>query len=312
VRILVSVAAVGWVASRVDLRAAVDVLADAPVWLYWVPGCLLIGNTGVHALRVRVLLGAGGVDAPLMTIVGAMLRANFVGLLLPTGGAELAKIGFIARVTGAAEPAAAAILVARLLELIPWTLLLWWGLWWGLWAHAAVLGAAATAFSIAFCAVLATAIFLARAAPNSLKAPPRVEWFVARLPPSLQRLLRRLARSLAQVGADRPRLFLAALLTLPFALINCLVVWLILVGHHTGIAYTDVLAVIPAADAVIALPITIDGVGVRESLFVSALAPFGATRSVAVAVALTRFFGELLRAAVGGLIFIFAGSGSTP
>ena len=59
-----------------------------------------------------------------------------------------------------------------------------------------------------------------------------------------------------------------------------------------------------AADTVIALPVTINGIGLRESTFEILLAPLSVGGELAVAVALTRWVGELQRAAVGGILFL--------
>lgn len=307
-RLLLTAAAVAWVLSLVDLRDAGAVLASAPPWVYVLPPGLLVLNSAVHALRVRVLLQAAGITVPLCGVVAAMLQAAFVGQVLPRGGAEVAKIGFLTRLTGSAEASLAAILVARLLELIPWTLLLLWGLAWGLWAHDPVVGAAAAVFACAFSVVLATSLILVRGGDRLVGALPlTLRTLARRLPARLHRLARRLRAAFVQVGGDRPRLWWAGLLTVPFSLINCLVVWLIMRAHALPVGYLDALAVIPAVDTLIALPITIGGVGVREGLFVGLLAPWGATEAVAVAVALTRWSAELGRAAVGGVLFVVGG-----
>jgi hypothetical protein len=60
------------------------------------------------------------------------------------------------------------------------------------------------------------------------------------------------------------------------------------------------------------LPVTLSGVGVREGVFVHALARFGATEELAVAIALTRWTGELGRAAVGGLMALWGLTSSSP
>lgn len=302
--------------SRLDLALARQVLASAPRWLYVVPAALLLLNSCVHALRLRVLLRAAGAPVPLPGIVGAMLKAAFIGTALPTGGSEVAKVGFLARLCGSSEAALAAILVARLLELIPWTLLLLWGLLWGLWGHDPLVAAAATFFALAFSSVLVASALLVRRGPGRvllpmLPAPLRaaVHRLPARLPSSLHDFARRLRAASARLSGDPRALWQAGLLTVPFSLVNCLVAWVIMRAHGLPVSYPDVLAVIPAVDTLIALPITISGLGVREALMVGLLAPFGATHTTAVAVGLTRWVGELGRAAVGGVVLLLSGAG---
>ena len=71
-----------------------------------------------------------------------------------------------------------------------------------------------------------------------------------------------------------------------------------------SLPFLDVMALAPAADAVIALPLTINGIGLRESAFEILLQPLNVAGEIAVAVALTRWVGELQRAGVGGVLFL--------
>ena len=65
-----------------------------------------------------------------------------------------------------------------------------------------------------------------------------------------------------------------------------------------------VLALVPAADVLIWLPISIGGVGVRESAFAMALGPWGVPVASAVAIAITRWTGELARGAIGCMLWV--------
>jgi hypothetical protein len=97
---------------------------------------------------------------------------------------------------------------------------------------------------------------------------------------------------------------LALLWTIPVALINVGVVTLVLAGFGISLPYSDVMALAPAADTVIALPVTINGIGLRESAFEILLEPLNVSAELAVAVALTRWVGELQRAGIGGVLFL--------
>jgi uncharacterized membrane protein YbhN (UPF0104 family) len=104
---------------------------------------------------------------------------------------------------------------------------------------------------------------------------------------------------------------IVTLLAFPFALINGLVVWIVLVAYGIDMSYAEVLAVIPAADTLISLPITVSGLGVREGIFVYVLAPWGADEAVAVAAGFTRWTGELGRALAGGLLLVVGAGGAS-
>lgn len=305
-RVALSAAALAWVLQHIELADTSGYLGQAPPWTWVLPAGLLVLNSAVHALRLKLLLDGTGPAVPLLQVLLALLKGNFLGVVLPTGGAEVAKIGFLARPCGSGERALAAILVARLLELLPWTLLLLWGLAWGLWEHDRLVAAAAVVFALAFSAVLLLSLVLVRWGEPLLARLP--QGLLARLPRRIRGLGQRVRAAFSQVGADRRRLLLSGLLTVPFSLVNCLVVFVIVRGYGLDLAYLDVLALVPAVDTLIALPISVGGLGVREGLFVDLLAPWGATQSLGVAVALTRWAAELGRAAVGGVIFVLHGA----
>ncbi len=317
-RLALTALAVAWVLHQVPLSEAGATLARAPWWVFVLPALLLVVNSFLHALRLLVLLPGPVSFRPISLrraprLFAALLQGSFLGAVLPTGGAELAKVGFLAPVVGSAELALAAVVVARLLELLPWTLLLLWGLAWGMWWRDPPLALAAVLFAVAFSCAMAAALLLARLGTAWLqRLPPGLQRLSSRAPARLRRVADRLATAFALVGRDPRRLLASLLLTLPFSLINCLAVWVVMVGHGLSLSYADALALVPTVDTVLALPITIGGLGLREGLFVHALGPFGATQAAAVSIGLTRWIGELLRAAVGGVVFLARGPSTSP
>jgi hypothetical protein len=61
----------------------------------------------------------------------------------------------------------------------------------------------------------------------------------------------------------------------------------------------------PIVAVITAIPISVSGIGVRESLFVSLLAPFGASAAVATLISVAGFLINTLGSLAGGLIFLF-------
>ena len=294
VRLVITAAVVGWVLLRIELSDAVAHLAGARWWVFVLPGLLQVLSAGVAGLRVKLLMQACGLQVSARMVTGEFLKAGFIGLVLPTGGSEIAKVAGLTRRTGRGDAALAALAVSRLLELIVWTGLLLLGLHRGLLQQDPLLGGAAVLFSLAFPSVVILAAAGAGWGPGVAR----------RLPGRLGDFAARSAEALLQVRA-RPDLVLVALaLAAPSALINCATIWVILHGHGIAMPYIDVLAIFPAADTIISLPITISGVGVREAVYAHTLAPWGATEAHGAAAGLTRWMAELARAAVGGVLFV--------
>lgn len=67
----------------------------------------------------------------------------------------------------------------------------------------------------------------------------------------------------------------------------------------------DIFSVMPIVAVITAIPISVSGIGVRESLFVSLLAPFGVTAAVATLVSIAGFLINTVGSLAGGLVFLF-------
>jgi uncharacterized protein (TIRG00374 family) len=67
----------------------------------------------------------------------------------------------------------------------------------------------------------------------------------------------------------------------------------------------DVFSVLPIVAVITAIPISVSGIGLRESLFVSLLAPFGVGAAVATLISVTGFLINTVGSLAGGLVFLF-------
>lgn len=285
-RLAVTFGAVAWVSTKIEVEDAVAAFRAAPAWVFAVPPVLMVGNAALHALRLKLLLGALGDELSLGQSLAALLKSSFLGLVLPTGGGEVAKVGFLAR-HSSVDRAAVALTASRMQDLLPWAGFLVYGLAWGLLAHDRILGLAAAVFASAFLLVPLSAWWFA-------SRPMQAPWGWLEEPVQAIRVLRGQTRTLAMTG----------LLALPFAFVNAACAWIVIEANGVSMSLPDALALIPAADTLISLPITIAGVGVREGVFVRLLGPYGALEATAVAVGLIRWLGELTRAALGGILFL--------
>lgn len=72
----------------------------------------------------------------------------------------------------------------------------------------------------------------------------------------------------------------------------------------------DIFSVMPIVAVITAIPISVSGIGVRESLFVSLLAPFGVTAAVATLISVSGFLINMVGSLAGGLVFLFYRSSS--
>lgn len=286
-RVLFAVALLGFVFSRVDPGAALDVVARAPAWAFAVPVALLFANSLLHAARLRLLVPSDGPGVP--TLLRIALLGNFFGLFLPSGGGEAAKVVALAPHVGGLERGFAVLGAARLMELVPWAFFLVWG------ALAVLPGHLPGFVPLAWGA----AAGMLAAALGGAVALRYGEVAARRLPGPIALRVRRIA----SLSVPSLRVLACLLLAVPFAALNVTVVWVILVAYGAPLSLATVFGVVPAADVLISLPITVAGVGVREGLFVHAFAAWGVAEPVALAVAFTRWSAELGRAAAGAVFF---------
>jgi uncharacterized membrane protein YbhN (UPF0104 family) len=287
-----------WVLGRIDLGVAAQAVRDAPLWVFFVPPAGVLTNTVIQAARVKRMLRAQDVELSLWRVLTALCRGAFVGLVLPTGGQELAKAAFLAKASPRSDAGIAALLSARVLQLPTWSLLLGGGLLSGLMLTDPILGIAAVGFLVGCSAVLGLCawILLRPAAPRL----PLPSW----TPDWVRDGLSRVVDALRSLRSSPGAMIQVGLLAVPCAAINIGVVWALLVGFGASLSPIEVATLLPAADVLIWMPVSISGLGVREGLFVHFLAPRGLAAGAAVAVALTRWTGELVRAMVGGILFV--------
>jgi uncharacterized membrane protein YbhN (UPF0104 family) len=72
----------------------------------------------------------------------------------------------------------------------------------------------------------------------------------------------------------------------------------------------DIFSVMPIVAVITAIPISVSGIGLRESLFVSLLAPFGVGAAIATLISVTGFLINTLGSLAGGIIFLLYRSSS--
>ena len=72
----------------------------------------------------------------------------------------------------------------------------------------------------------------------------------------------------------------------------------------------DIFSVMPIVAVITAIPISVSGIGLRESLFVSLLAPFGVGAAIATLISVSGFLINTMGSLAGGIIFLFYRSSS--
>jgi uncharacterized membrane protein YbhN (UPF0104 family) len=291
VRVLGTLGALVWIASRVDLGNARDALARIPPWAFAIAIALVAANVVAGAVRWRILMRAYG--ATRIPRLRALTRLYFVAFFynnfLPGAVAGDVGRGVVTRDAFAGEGATGAlavVLVERALGLFGLFALLAVGLvttpgaldrralWW--WTVLGSLGSLA----------LVAAIPLART-------------IGARLPRRLARVAE-IAGKLPALRAGRAFAGAVALSVATQALIAA-AGW-VLLAQLAPIAFTASLLVVPLAAATAFLPITVGGAGAREAVYVALCGSlFGMSQADSLAASLGLWLAHLIVGAAGGV-----------
>ena len=297
VRTGVTIGALAWLSTQVDLARIGAILARVPGWVLATPFVALLGTAALHATRLTLLLRASAVDLAWPEVFSVVLRAAFVGAVSPRGGADIARVAWLSRATGKVEPVLAAALVGRILDIVPWLLMLLWGIGSGALDPHPPLLASATVFALLFTGVLAATVLV-----GAFGEPLAVQL------PFFRERARMVAVAVRTLGRSPKVLIIVAVLGIGVGALNVWSVFVVATGLGADLNILDAIGVVPAMDTVISLPVTISGVGLREGVFVVAFEPRGLDQDAAVAAAWTRWSGEIARALLGGALFAIGGS----
>ena len=296
VRVAVTLAAFGWVFSRVDLSALGAAFGRVPWTSLALAVVLTLGNLGVGSLRWRTLLSAFG--ASRIPSMASLYRLNVIGFFynvwLPGGvGGDVVR-GIASREAfgeAGATGSVAVVFVERVLGLVGLLLLV--GFSSVLYPIAGVDGVlTGSALGIAAGAGALVALTVGRALAPRLPAP-----------------LRRIAERLPKIA--RPAPFVGAL-----ALSLVTQTTVAVTGHvfihalHPEIPLTTSLVMVPLAMATSFIPITAGGAGAREAVFQSLYGHVGVSFEDATAASLMFAGTYYLVGAIGGLLRVPPASAS--
>jgi uncharacterized protein (TIRG00374 family) len=308
---LVTIALLWWLTRAFDVTAFRALFLRLPLWFYVVSLLVVIGGQLLYAWRWQVLLVASGVRAPLSITVRQYFIGVFLNNFLPsTVGGDIAKVYLLGRDYGFRR-VTASIFLDRMLGiglLAACSAIAMWS--------AGMLPPALHVARIATTAIAGAAVaLLALMAGGTGGLARRVAWLGHRavdVAGKLQRL-----RLDVAAGLMRPVVVLQAALAVIvyfLALGAVYEAFVVAQGGHSP-SFALLVGVVMATAVLSNIPISLNGLGLREQLHAALLAPFGLSKEAAVAISLL-LFGHLLVASLFGLVFWLQGdvipSGSAP
>jgi uncharacterized protein (TIRG00374 family) len=295
---LISAVLLATVFRSVDVGAFSSLFARLPLWFYVVSLAVTLAGQTLYAWRWHLVLAAAGVDAPFSVV----LRQYFIGIFfnnfLPsTIGGDVGKVYLLGREYGY-RLVTTSIIVDRILGLGVLALCATAALW-SLTLTADVLVLARYAVTAVAAACLG-AVLLMVAGTGGLHR--RVAWLGERAVG--------IARRLQQVRVDAAQVIASPLLMVQatgvvlayFAAVTVLYQQFIAMQTGTAPPLASLAGVVMATSVLSNVPVSLNGLGLREQLHASLLAPLAVSTEVAVAISLLLYV-HLLVGSLLGLVF---------
>jgi glycosyltransferase 2 family protein len=301
-KVSMSAALVLWILRGTSVTEILGAIRTASLPLVLLAFSLYLVGWAISVTRWRILLAAQHVRAPAGFLLRSYLVAVFFNNLLPsTIGGDTVRAYDSWRLGHSKADAVAVIFVDRfmgMLSLFLFALAATLGMRWlsgplpllPLW-----MGTGAGGLLL-----LTWALFM----PS-----PRFSNTFARLPfplpDAVRRKLARAAAAMAVFRADRAALGKALGLSLVLQANVILHYWLIALALGLEVPMLAFFLVVPLALAVMAIPVSVNAIGVRESAFAFFLGMFGVATVEAVAFAWVAYGLVLVQGLVGGLVYAF-------
>ncbi|MCC7191105.1 MAG: flippase-like domain-containing protein [Anaerolineales bacterium] len=256
-------------------------------------------SVSLQAVRWQVLLKAWDLTQSFGVLLRRILIGLFFNNFLPGSlGGDAFRLYAGGRDTGKVEAVAATIFYERVLS----------------YASLVTLGLGALSFRFDLARdwlfwLLLGGVFLALVGITTISTIPSfgkwAEGFVSRFPFAEKMRLKEWVRSFRFKVSHPAMLAGVFLISFLIQLADIFSFWVVGVAIQLPVKFTDLLLFVPLLYLAILLPLSFNGIGIRESVFVIFAASWGITSADAVAFSLTVFALGLAGSLVGGIIYWF-------
>jgi uncharacterized protein (TIRG00374 family) len=295
---VISIALLALLFRSLDLAALRRLFATLPIWFYLLSLSVVVAGQLLYAWRWWLLLGATGLTVPFGTVV----RQYFIGIFLnnffpSTVGGDMAKVYYLGREHGY-RPIAASIVLDRLLS-IGFLALLATTMYWIAPDPSPRFAGARTVVTLCAIGLAALILLLARGTGG---LPARLSRFGTRAV-SLGLRLQRFRLDMA-VAVRNPRIVAqsAGVVTTYFTVLTSVYVVFAVINVGAHPPFLTLMTAVTTASLLSNLPVSVNGLGIREQLHALLLQPLGIPREAAVAISLL-LFAHLLVSSLFGLLF---------
>ena len=300
IKSVISIALIAFILSRVDVLQTVDVLLEAHFGLLALAWSLTFVGALLTASRWRILLAAQGISSSIRHLIFCWMTACFFNQFLPsTIGGDAVRIYDSWKLGATKVGATAVIVVDRLLGLFA---LMIFGVI-ALYLSSLLVEQHPEIRVLVVGAAILLGLIAAWIFFPSQSVGVIVNKLLSVLPGKIKGIGNKFRRALA-VYQGRTGVLIKALILSAILQFN-VIMFYFLVGSALDlpITFLDYMLIIPVANVVLLLPITINGVGLREGVFVLLLAAFGVAPATSIAFAWASFILFTLYGLLGGIVY---------
>jgi hypothetical protein len=308
-RAAVSLGLMGFILSKVDARPLFEIISGANIALVALSFAMIFIDQAVTAFSWGRMLSAGGHKIPFRDILRVTLASDFVGLALPSGmGADVARVVGLSRYIGNSSHALSSLFAFRVM---------------GLGQTIAIAAMVMVFFSDGlpadpmFVLLKKALIGLFLAGILGLLFMGRVEGFLELIAPKtrlepLMIKVRDLYSTFLFYLSHKDALVVAFLGDLYVQLAKILSIYIVAMalGFHVSISAFFIL--VPVANIVVLLPISVAGLGLREGAYVALFGHMGLTAAQCVGMSLLGFGVNMLCVLAGGIVYLLYGFPKSP
>jgi hypothetical protein len=256
----------------------------------------------VSVLRWSVLLRAQNLVLPISTLLKSYMVALFFNNLLPsTVGGDVVRVYDTCRLGKDKAGAVTTVFVDRLLGIFV--------LMGFLSGSLLLLKRFPTPLSHSYRWVLSSGGILLAIAWAVLRAYRHMTTTATMVPlPSvnrIQQLIKKTIESLLRLKQRKDLLAVALILSLILQINVVMYYYLIALGIGISVPFKDFFLIVPLAIFVMMIPVSINGVGLRENVFVLFFATFGVMKAEAIAFAWLDYGMVLMLGIIGGVVYAF-------
>ncbi|MBN1239175.1 MAG: flippase-like domain-containing protein [Gammaproteobacteria bacterium] len=285
----VSIALLGLLLSRLGAAAVLEVIGGANKLLLAAGGLCLIVQTAISALKWRVLLAGQGQHVGYLPLFTTYLIGNFINLFMPSvAGGDAYRAVWLRKHTKTISAALPSIVVERATGLAALIALAVVGL--------ALLQAPDRA------AYVVGAAAMAALGAYAVLVYPVAEW-VWRQPRERFFKLTGIAGDVLRSSRLSVAFVAVVVLSFVFQFNTVLINWLYASSMDLSVTFLQLLIIVPVVYLVEMIPISLNGVGVREGTFAVLFAQMGLPPEQGVALGLTITLMRYVVGLIGGSLF---------